>query len=246
MIGYNYKEKNSAIRFKLLDMIRAGKLPGIRKDNKLPSENELARILDASLLTVREALKILEYEGYISKKHGAGNFYHQSALDVKMRFDVIADFSALIEDGGYKVRTSQTNHVIRKPTKKEQEIFGLDSNEVLVSFDRTYYADGRVAIMMKLFTPCSLLTVDFDNIQDVTTMEELLWNHAREKIVNSIETWVPRHTTKEEAEAFGLPKNTPVICNNEAFYSIKDKKIGYASTAFNPELLEMNMIRKWY
>ena len=246
MIGYNYKEKNSAIRFKILDMIRSGTLPVTCKDNKLPSENELARILDASLLTVREALKMLEFEGYISKKHGAGNFYHQSALDVKMRLDIIADFSSLLEDGGHTVTTRQSDHVMRKATKKEQEIFGLDSNEVLVGFDRTYYADGRIAILMKLFTPCSLLTIDFDNIQTVTTLEELLWTHAHEKIVNSIEAWTPRHTTRDEMTAFGFSKKIPVLCNNEVFYSIGDKRIGYATTVFNPEILTMNMVRKWY
>lgn len=246
MIGYNFREKNSSVKFRLLDLIRSAKLPRNGKPNKLPSENELAGILDASLLTVREALKSLEFEGFVSKKHGTGNFYHQSVLDLKMRIDLIADFTHLLEDAGYRVKTTQSPHAVRSVSSKEAAAFGIERGEKIISFNRTYTADGRIAILMELFTPLSILTIDRENIEEVTTMEELLWTHGREKIVNSIETLVPRDSTKAEIEAFGLAKKSPMICINHTFYSIADKIVGYATSAFNPEIMKMNLIRKWY
>ncbi len=246
MIGYNYREKNSSIKFHLLDLIRAGKLPTNGKPNKLPSENELVGILDASLLTVREALKSLEFEGFISKRHGTGNFYHQSVLDLKLRIDLIADFTHLLEDAGYKVTTFQSPHVVRTASKREVEAFGIAQQEKFICFNRTYSVDGRTAIRMELLTPLSILTIDREGIEAITTVEELLWTHGREKIVNSIETLVPRDTTKEEIKAFGLARKCPMICINHTFYSISDKIVGYAVSAFNPEIMKMNLIRKWY
>ena len=246
MIGYNFREKNSSVKFKLLDLIREGKLKSNGKPNKLPSENDLAEILDVSLLTVREALKSLEFEGFISKKHGAGNFYHQSVLGLKMRIDLIADYTSLLTDAGFTVETRQTDHSLRYPDEREQHAFDLSPQERLVSFNRTYYADGRVAILMTLITPCSTLKIPFDENESIDTLEEFLWGHARIKIVNSIENLVPRNATETERAAFGLTTCCPMICINHTFLSILDEKVGFATSAFNPEIMKMNMIRKWY
>ncbi|GAB4114305.1 MAG: GntR family transcriptional regulator [Candidatus Caldatribacteriota bacterium] len=43
-------------------------------NGRLPSEEELARIFNASRTTIRSALQALEVEGIILKKHGSGNF----------------------------------------------------------------------------------------------------------------------------------------------------------------------------
>lgn len=244
MIGFNVREKNTAVKAAILEQLRSGKLRANGSENKLPSENDLARRLDVSLITVREALKALEFEGFISKKHGSGNYFHQSVLDLKMRIDLIADFTELLEDAGFRVTVRQEPHTFRKPSAREREVFGLE--EKLLCFNRSYEADGRIAIIMKLLAPSSVLMIEPDTIREVTTLEELLWTHAREKIVNSRETLVPRNSTKEERQLFALEKQTPLIALDHVFYSIQDRVIGFAESVLNPEMMKMNLIRKWY
>ena len=50
--------------------------------------------------SLSEALRMLEREGIVSKRHGTGNFYHSSALDLSMRIDTNLDFTELLADGG--------------------------------------------------------------------------------------------------------------------------------------------------
>lgn len=57
-------------------------------DRRLPSEEELCRLLGVSRATVREALSILCREGFVSKRHGIGNLVNRSVLDTPMRFDL--------------------------------------------------------------------------------------------------------------------------------------------------------------
>ena len=77
----------SAPRFKLVvDEIRNHILDnGLRPGDKLPSEAELSRLLHASRISIREALKALEVLGIIEARHGVG-FYVRD-----FNFDSIAE-----------------------------------------------------------------------------------------------------------------------------------------------------------
>src|SRR6056297_3179586 len=65
-------------------------------DQKLPPEGELARSLGVSVATVREALRQLDRDGYVTKRHGSGNYIHRSTLGLDMRIDNNRDFFALL------------------------------------------------------------------------------------------------------------------------------------------------------
>ena len=227
----------------IVAMIRAGEIGGGMEQNKLPSEDELSKMIGVSTGTVREALRILEMEGVVSKKHGAGNFFHPSTMDLKMRIDLMPDFKELLEDAGYGVRRDQRNFSFRPPSDREREVFSLDG-EVL-SFDLTYVADGQNAINTVNIVPRQLLTAGLYEIKEDSTLMELLWRHCRERISNSIEEIVPRLATEEEAEMYEITAGTPLIALDEVFYSYKDTPIGYATVSFNPKIMKMHLLRKW-
>lgn len=55
----------------ILDLIRTGKL---RHGEKLPAQDELAKVLGISRTSLREAFKELSYRGIIVSRHGHGTF----------------------------------------------------------------------------------------------------------------------------------------------------------------------------
>ena len=55
-------------------MIMAGKL---RAGNRLPTERELARMLDVSRTAVREGIRLLEISGIVECRQGSGNYIAQ-------------------------------------------------------------------------------------------------------------------------------------------------------------------------
>lgn len=85
----NYARYGAA-RDAVLNMLHSGKFVRYSIENNIPSEEELSKQIGVSTGTIREALRILETEGIITKKHGSGNFYHSSALNLKMRIDLIS------------------------------------------------------------------------------------------------------------------------------------------------------------
>lgn len=59
------------VMVQLAELIRRGQL---RPGDRLPAERELAERLHVSRATVREALRVMQLQGLLESRHGAGNF----------------------------------------------------------------------------------------------------------------------------------------------------------------------------
>ena len=269
----DYQSRNDSARQAILDIIRdaVGKEPksvgkartaagtppeSVGPDNaRLPSESELSRRIGLSVPTIREALRTLEQEGYISKKHGMGNYYHASTLETRMRIDTILDFSDLLADGGYRVHVSQTELRLLSATNaaagRERDLCAKVGP--LYRYDRVYSAGDRPAILTKNYIPRQLLDprteknagaaecapAPKENIIDV------LWSQGRIRVTHSIEAMTPGLADSAERALFGLKARSPLIRWSETFYTYDDSIVGYADVSFNPDIMNMRLLRKW-
>ena len=63
----------------------------LKDGERLPTEEELCLLFDASRTTVRNALKELAYRGYIVKKHSKGSFVRSG--EASMSLDSLQGFT---------------------------------------------------------------------------------------------------------------------------------------------------------
>ena len=69
---------------------------------KLPPEEELARQLAVSRITIRKALTDLEQEGLLLRIHGRGTFVNPAARQVKVNLSGMLEFGSVISGNGYR------------------------------------------------------------------------------------------------------------------------------------------------
>ena len=69
---------------------------------RLPSEPDIATELGVSRGTVRQALAILEREGAIFRRQGAGTFVNPYLLHIQARVETAYEFTSLIQQAGYR------------------------------------------------------------------------------------------------------------------------------------------------
>jgi len=250
-----YLSRNGSAKQQLLEIIRsavrddrAAHQAGKTVDNRLPSENELAHRIGLSVSTIREALRTLEMEGYISKKHGMGNYYHASTLESRMRIDTIMDFSDLLADAGFQVTVSQSDLMSIPedfPAVSPFENQLCASLGSLMRYDRMYLADGRTAIATRNYIPASSIDTREGKITPRENLIDFLWFNCSRQVTHSIELMTPEMADETERELFQLPPDTPLIRWSETFYSFDDEAVGYAEVSFNPTLIGMRLLRKW-
>ncbi len=75
------KADHRHLYLQVIDRLKSDIATGIFKENeKLPSEFELSKSLGVSRATLREALRLLEEENVIVRRHGVGTFVNPKPL----------------------------------------------------------------------------------------------------------------------------------------------------------------------
>ncbi|KXH80037.1 GntR family transcriptional regulator [Sporosarcina sp. HYO08] len=115
---------------------------GVFKENeKLPSEFELSRTLGVSRATLREALRVLEEEKVIVRKHGVGTFVNPRPL-FTAGIEQLSSVSTTIRDAGMEPGTIFMDVDESLPCDKMMEKFNCTEKETLVTIKRVRTADG--------------------------------------------------------------------------------------------------------
>lgn len=116
-------------------------------EGKLPPEEELARQLFVSRITVRKALTDLEQEGLLLRIHGRGTFVNPAARQVKVNLSKMMEFGSVISDSGYRpeCRLISAKEEVVPDFAAQQLHVGNGGRGIRV--EKLYLADGNPAIV---------------------------------------------------------------------------------------------------
>ena len=135
------------------DAVRSGAYP----DGRLPAEPVLAQQLSVSKATVRHAVSILEQEGLLSRRQGAGTFIVGRALELRNNLSVNFGVTDLIESAGFVAGTSAMSVDIEVADPHVQRALGLSGSDRVLVLRRTRTADERIVARTTDIVPLALL-----------------------------------------------------------------------------------------
>jgi GntR family transcriptional regulator len=229
-------------REKLLWLIHNRKLPG----NKLPSEEELAERLKVSRGTVREVLSSLNREGIISKKHGFGNFIQKSALEARMRIDQLEEFYDLIEDGGYEptIHIEDDSNRLLIPGEKIRTQLDLGEDKQAYYLSCVYSADQAAAIYCQMYFPTRIFLEWPSSDVQGKSIFQLLKNCCNQEVDHTLVWFRADYCDEEVAEKLNVPVASPIMVWEELLYNFFDEIICTSVSYFNPEIMQVCMLRK--
>jgi len=227
-----------SIKQQLLDMFKNEEY----KNNKLPPESELADMLGISLVTLRESLLMLALEGYITKRHGAGNYIHRSTLDFENRSIF---FSECLKNAGYTHDIKVVSQEIHPATKEVSQALNISENDPVLENKIIHTADGSPAIYTVLTIPKSLLTNTSIETMDFSYLHELIWKFCHKNLAHSLNEYVPMGLSPEVAQIFSLEPGTPIIACKQVFYDTFDIPVIYSMSYFYPNLYRVRTLQNW-
>ncbi|MDR2350565.1 MAG: GntR family transcriptional regulator [Deltaproteobacteria bacterium] len=135
----------------------------LREGDRLPSEIALAKEFGVSRTVLRETYRLLERDGYIVVKGGAGTFLAENHSMVKTALNVLSGTGALIREAGFEAG-SEIMGVERRPIGREWgNALGVDENEPAIVMRRARKADGIVIALAWNAFPERLVGDSFEN-----------------------------------------------------------------------------------
>jgi GntR family transcriptional regulator len=135
----------------LRDRIREGDLtPGTRLDN----QRALARSFGVTLMTLRQALELLERENLIARRHGLGTFVAAPSID----YDILQlrRFAGDLSAQGEHVTTRVLGSRLAPTDRRVTDALGLRPRGRVVVIERLRLVDAHPMSLQRSFLPPAL------------------------------------------------------------------------------------------
>ena len=125
---------------------------GLKPGDRLPSEPVLTKLFGISRPTLRECFKLLQNEGILTTRNGAGTFLRDTTRQINNPLNALVSLGTMIEDAGYAAGqiTLENFHDAAEPEWAES--LRLKPEENVVVFKRIRTADEQpVALAWNIF-----------------------------------------------------------------------------------------------
>src|SRR3989454_4744215 len=132
----------------LSERIRRGELaPGARLDN----QRQLAKSFGVTLMTLRQALELLEREHLITRRHGLGTFVAAPSVD----YDILQlrRFAGDLSAKGEHVATRLLGTRFAAADRRVAEALRLSPNARVLGLERLRLVDGHPMSLQRSFLP---------------------------------------------------------------------------------------------
>jgi GntR family transcriptional regulator len=226
----------------LLDLIDSGTYaPG----EQLPSENELATQLGISRPTLREALRDLEAEGAVVRKHGVGTFVaagYEHRLETGL--ERLESVLALATRQGLLIRC-QDLHVQEEPAPPDiAERLQIPPGSLLTSVSRVIVVDRKSSAFMLDVVPASILApADVDCSFNGSVLDLLKQKHDLSA------AWAVADIVALDADALlaaklGVPPGQALLLLEEMLYNGEATPLEFSRNYFVPDRFRFHVVRR--
>jgi GntR family transcriptional regulator len=228
-----------------LEELRGAILGGkFRPGSQIPTEAELCEMLGVSRTVVREALRVLEDDGLVTRRHGVGTFVREHPILKNLNFNY--GTTDMIRSVGLEPGNS---HLAIWTDKADAEIaqqLRVEPGTAVVTIERVRTADGRPVVYSLDTLPEAILKrADLDpEIFRTQSLYVILQTILGQVIEYGIARLLPMNAPEHVAKHLQLPPNALTMYIVQTDYSPDDQPIVYSREYHLPDAFDFMVWRR--
>ena len=184
---------------------------------RLPNQRRLARQFGVTLMTLRQALEVLEREKLIDRRHGLGTFVAAPSID----YDILAlrrfagDLTAL----GEQVTTRVLGNLFGVADRRVAAALGLGTRARIVAVERLRLVGGHPMSLQRSFLPPAIGEDVLKSDLTATPLRQILEHKLGLPITRARETVAAVRLGPREARELGCAAGVPAFESERVSYS---------------------------
>ena len=230
----------------LLDAILERRFPG----DRLPSEPELAEMLNVSRTTLRAALQSLERLGMVSRAPGRGTVIRTHVGRESIILQRLIGFRAMLKAAYEDVRVVGNYHREESSGPDATRALKLAKDTPVVTTSKTFFADGQVALHIEDEIPFSYVSAATQealgdgqgyNFNDSIFAFSQTWpGRTIDHVVVEI---VPVVVPDTEDFPLNLAPGTPYIMLLETHYTAQGEPVAFSQVHVDDHYIRFHVVR---
>ena len=214
-----------------------------KPDEKLPSENDLAKKFDVSRVTIRRALQSLESESIIYRCQGLGSF----VSDERAPHNLVrlTDFNEDMAKAGLKASSEVRDFITVDAPAWLAGILDIDEGTKVIRIDRLRLGDGEPVAFDSTWLPILYgQLLDKEKLGETTIYRQLEENYDI-PIVRGCYRISANIADDQLASDLKIPKNSPLLLIDRTSFTIGGKAVYYQQRFYRSDkvIYEMTLER---
>ena len=212
-----------------------------KEKEKLPSEFQLSRLLGVSRATLREALRILEEENVVSRKHGVGTFVNPKPI-YSSGIEQLNSVTYMVEQSGKKAGSQYLTTEFLKPTEEERKKFSPKKVETLAKIERVRTADNKPVVFCIDKVPEDLIPLE--RVHTEESLFKLLEEYTGKQVAYAVTYIEPIGYHERIYSILECDPDQSLLLLKQMHYTDDDEPVLYSANYFRPDVFSFHVLRK--
>ena len=212
--------------------------------SQLPTEAELCQMLGVSRTVVREALRVLEDDGLVARRHGVGTFVRDHPILKNLNFNF--GITEMIESAGLIPGTSYFAIQPETADQEKADQLRVPIGTSLITVERVRTADGRLVVYsLDTFTESLIQRAEIDpQLLRSQSIYDMLQSSLGKVIEYGIARLMPVAAPDFVTEKLELPSNSLALYIVQTDYSPDDEPLVYSQEYHLPDAFDFIVWRR--
>ena len=236
------KLDNRHLYLQVIDRLKHDINEGVYKEReKLPSEFDLAKQLGVSRATLREALRILEEESVIIRRHGVGTFVNSKPMFTS-GIEQLNSVTDMILAAGMTPNTIFLSSGTTEPTEDDMHKFQCEKECTLVVIERVRTANNEPVVYCVDKVLSSYLSPAL--VHQSESIFEQLEKDSKRKIAYAVAEIIPLGYHEKVSPILNCDPETALLVLKQMHFSELDEPILYSVNYFRADQFSFHVLRK--
>lgn len=210
--------------------------------DRLPSEDELATMLNVSRTTIRTALHSLEQDGIVTRRRAVGTTINRHVGPSTLALHRLVGFDWLLKEKGHQVKVDQS-WARRTPPEDMAEGFQVDPGADCFVTEKLYFADGALAIFVRDLMPWEEIEREPPKSPPVSLFE-FSKRHCRTPIDHAVAQIEPLVKVPDNTTRLATDAGSAFIRLHETHYSQAGERVGFSMIDIDDEFTRFEVFRR--
>ncbi len=211
---------------------------------RLPSEPALAKSLNVSRATLREAMRTFETRGLIRRKQGSGTYVSRPGSIFETGLEVLESIETMADRIGLPVTLDDYKLENRPAEEKEAKALSLEPGSPVWVVSRGIRVEDRPVAYLIDILPEDILSADELDLSFTGSMLDFLLRRGTPELLTSRTEIMADTATSEVARSLGIQRNDVLLRFKAYLYASDDRVVDYSFSYFLPGYFRFHVVRR--